>query len=145
MESRLTDPDAAAAAEAEAAPKRRALSDELEAPAPTAADTRALGEALEPEPESEPEVIDRSVWECDAGKGWQAYDDEAQQQLRSAFAADPNGACSFQQTVHMPASGNYKAKTQVFNYQVDFSAGPNFKQLNSKSNKTRNVRRYSTK
>ena len=113
------DPDA----DAPAPPPAPLWSDELEAPAPTTADTRTLGEALEPEPESEPDVIDRSCWEYDRpGKGWQAYDDEAQQQLRSSFAADPNGTCAFQQTAHMPASDD-----EVFNYKVDFSTGPNFK------------------
>jgi hypothetical protein len=139
VEYRLADPAAEAAAAAGSGPDRGASVE------PAAPDTRALGEApepeLEPEPVVAPVVSDRSVWECDDGKGWKKYTDDIQVRLRSTYAADPTSVCSFERTVRWPAKGKFKAKTENFQYQVDLSTGPDFKQLNLKSNKTRPVRR----
>jgi hypothetical protein len=112
-----------------------------------AADTRAAGEPelepeLEPEPEREPEPdADRSLWECSFEETWKPYSDDIQAKLRAAYAADPTSTCHFEETRHFPAKGRYQAKTETFKYSVDFSAGPDFRQLNLKSNKERPVRR----
>jgi predicted acylesterase/phospholipase RssA len=112
-----------------------------------AADSRAAGEpelepGLEPEPEREPEPdADRSLWECSFEETWKPYSDDIQAKLRAAYAADPTSTCHFEETRHFPAKGRYQAKTETFKYSVDFSAGPDFRQLNLKSNKERPVRR----
>ncbi len=148
LEAALTDePRAAAAAAAVPPAVADPGSDCTAEPEPEPEQQLKPTASAEPELTPQAEPVDRSVWQCAFGESadsqveWKAYPAAIQAQLSAAYATDPTATFQFEETRHFPATDRYPAKTEIFRYSIDFSAGPDFQQTNLKSQKQRPVRR----